>query len=264
MWGKSSSHPDINKRWNTTSSYSIDVLPFRRPRREMFSSEITIRTKEMSAAFAATLIGAALASPVSKSAIRCPIAMDGHVPTNSTLQIFDTTASPFSPKYSKGQNLTWSQIIKLLDVNASKFDTPGDRAIGVAISEQPSIFRQGGGKQQLGFRLAGLLVGNGSDAANTGVKTFHWSVQQDSNMKTNLTREYMNVWHERNDYDGNQFSFNTGIMIGQNKPTDSNVSMTGLNEKWKILNNKNDVIWTTGIAWDAWQNFAVTVDYVNQ
>jgi hypothetical protein len=101
----------------------------------MFSSEITIGTKEMAAAFAATLIGAALASPVSKSAIRCPIAMDGHVPTNSTLQIFDNTASPFSPKYSKGQNLTWSQIIKLLDVNASKFDTPGDRAIEVTISE---------------------------------------------------------------------------------------------------------------------------------
>jgi hypothetical protein len=83
--------------------------------------------------------------------------------------------------------------------------------------------------------------------------------------KTNLTREYMNVWHERNDYNGNQFSFNTGIMLGQNKPTDSNVSMTGLNENlWKILNNNNDVIWTTSIAWDAWQNFAVTVDYMNK
>ena len=148
----------------------------------MFSSEITIRTKEMSAAFAATLIGAALASPVSKSAIRCPIVMDGHVPTNSTLQIFDTTASPFSPKYSKGQNLTWSQIIKLFDVNASKFDTPGDRAIEVAISEQPSIFRQGGGKQQLGFRRPGLLVGNGSDAAK------YWS--QDFPLECSAGFEY--------------------------------------------------------------------------
>jgi hypothetical protein len=54
-------------------------------------------------------------------------------------------------------------------------------------------------------------------------------------------------------------------MLGQNKPTDSNVSMTGLNENlWKILNNKNDVIWMTSIAWDAWQNFAVTVDYMNK
>lgn len=49
------------------------------------------------------------------------------------------------------------------------------------------------------------------------------------------------------------------------RTTDSNVSKTGLDENlWKILSNKNDVIWTTSIAWDAWQNFAVTVDYVNK
>lgn len=64
-------------------------------------------------------------------------------------------------------------------------------------------------------------------------------------MKMNLTHEYTNVWHERKE--------------------DSNVSKTGLDENlWKILSNKNDVIWTTSIAWDAWQNFAVTVDYVNK
>jgi hypothetical protein len=72
----------------------------------MFSSEITIGAKEMSAALAATLVGDALASPASRPAIKCPIAMGGRVPTKFTLQMFDTTASPFSPKYSKGQNLT--------------------------------------------------------------------------------------------------------------------------------------------------------------
>jgi hypothetical protein len=65
--------------------------------------------------------------------------MDGRVPTNSTLQMLDTTASPFSPKYSKGQNLTWPQIIKLPDVNASKFDIPGDEVIEVNINDK-SIF----------------------------------------------------------------------------------------------------------------------------
>lgn len=84
-------------------------------------------------------------------------------------------------------------------------------------------------------------------------------------MKMNLTHEYTNVWHERKDYNGGQFSVNTGIILGEDKPTDSNVSKTGLDENlWKILSNKNDVIWTTSIAWDAWQNFAVTVDYVNK
>jgi hypothetical protein len=72
--------------------------------------------------------------------------MGGRVPTKFTLQMFDTTASPFSPKYSKGQNLTWSQVIKLPDVNAWKFDTLGDKAIEVTISDQ-SIFVPRGGKQ---------------------------------------------------------------------------------------------------------------------
>jgi len=54
-------------------------------------------------------------------------------------------------------------------------------------------------------------------------------------------------------------------MLDRDKPTDSNVSTTGLDENlWKILNNKNDVIWTTSIAWDGWQNIAMTVDYVNK
>jgi hypothetical protein len=234
--------------------------------KETSSSEIMIIVISISTAFAAALFGVALGSPVARSvsAIKCPITIDGRVPTNFTLPMFDTTASPFSPQYSKGQNLTWSQIIKLPDVNASKFDIPGDKAIEVTINDQ-SIFLPGGGKQQLGFRRAGLLMGNGSDATNVGVKTFHWSVQQDSSMKMNLTHEYMNVWHERNDYNGNQFSFNTGIMLAQDKPTDTNVSTTGLDKNlWKILNNKNDVIWTTYIVWDNWQNFAVTVDYVNK
>jgi hypothetical protein len=117
----------------------------------------------------------------------------------------------------------------------------------------------------LGFDELVYSWGNGSDATNVGVKTFHWSVQQDPNAKMNLTHEYMNVWHERNDYNGNQFSFNTGIMLSQDKPTDSNASTTGLDKNlWKILNNKNDIVWATQIVWDGWQNFAVTLDYVNK
>jgi hypothetical protein len=54
-------------------------------------------------------------------------------------------------------------------------------------------------------------------------------------------------------------------MLSQDKPTDSNVSTTGLDKNlWEILNNKNNVVWTTQIAWDGWQNFAVTLDYVNK
>lgn len=218
--------------------------------------------KDFSAALVAVSIGTVTAVPTSRTAIKCPITMDGRVAKNFTLQMFDTTVSPFSPKFSKGQNLTWSQIIKLPDVDPPKFDVPGDKALEVTISDQ-SIFLPGGGKQQLGFRRAGLLMGNGSDATNVGVKTLHWSVQQDPNDKMNLTHEYMNVWHEANDYASNQFSFSTGIMLSQDKPTDSNVSTTGLDKNlWKILDRKNNVIWATKIVWDDWQNFAVTVNYL--
>lgn len=198
--------------------------------------------------------------------VSCPITLDGRVPLDTTLHTFDTTASPFNPDYSKGQNLSWSQIIKLPSVTPSKFDVPNDKAIEVTISDQ-SIFVPGGGQQQLGFRRAGLLMGNGTDASNVGVETFHWSVKQDPAMKMNLTHEYMNVWHETNAYDANQFSFNTGIMLSQDYPKTGNV--TNLKEEnakndWKFQNRNNDIVWSTRISEDEWQNFAVTLNYVKK
>jgi hypothetical protein len=108
-------------------------------------------------------------------------------------------------------------------------------------------------------------LGNGSDESNVGVKTFHWSIHQDSSMKMNLTHEYMNVWHEANDYQSNQFSMNIGVMLVQDRPKLGNVSTTGLDgHLWKMLNRNNDVVWTRDIEWDNWQNFAITLDYRNK
>jgi hypothetical protein len=192
--------------------------------------------------------------------------MDGRVPTSMALSTFDTSASPFNPSYVLGQSLTWSQVLEFPKVEPSKFDIPADKAIEVTLSDS-SIFVPGGGEPQVGFRRAGLLLAqnNGSDATDVGVKTFHWSVRQDLTAKMNLTHEYMNAWHERNDYSANQFSFNTGIMLSQDAPTDSNVTTTGLDKRlWKFLDINNDVLWTTWIERDEWQNFAVTVDYVKK
>lgn len=215
--------------------------------------------------FFAALAAVATAFPKSPFDTKCPVTLDGRVPLNSTLKTFDTTASPFSPTYTKGQNLTWSQIIKLPKIRASKFDLLiHSKALEVTINDA-SIFLPGGSSRQVGFRRAGLLMGNGSDATNVGVKTFHWSVKQDLDAKMNLTHEYMNVWHEANDYASNQFSLNTGIMLEQDKPIGSNVTTTGLDRRlWKILDRKNNVVWTTRIEWDDWQNFAVTVNYENK
>lgn len=104
------------------------------------------------------------------SAITCPITLNGRVLQNTTLSFFDTTASSFNPGCTKGQNLTWSQILNFPSVSPSRFDIPGRKALEVTISDA-SIFVPGGGQQQLGSRRAGLLLGTGSDASNTAVQT---------------------------------------------------------------------------------------------
>ena len=201
------------------------------------------------------------ASPNVDTTIKCPIVLNGLVPKNTPLSTFDTHSSPFNANYTKGQNLTWSQILLFPRVQPSRFDVPSHKALEVTISDK-SIFVPGGGSQQLGFRRAGLLLGNGSDESNVGVKTFHWSVKQDPRRKMNLTHEYLNVWHEANDYASNQFSINAGIMLAQDQPIDTNVSTIGLDRRlWKILDRRNNVVWTTRISGDEWQNFGVTLDY---
>lgn len=212
-------------------------------------------------ALLAALASVTNAIPSAAPAIKCPIEIDGRVPLATTLKTFNTPASPFNPDYTKGQNLSWSQILKFPSVEPSKFDLPNDKAVEVTISDA-SIFVPGGGQQQVGFRRAGLLLGNGSDATNEGVATFHWSVKQDLDRRMNLTHEYMNVWHEANDYASNQFSLNTGVMLEQDQPIDSNVSTIGLSKRlWKVLDRKNNVVWTTQIVWNEWENFAVNLDY---
>lgn len=84
---------------------------------------------------------------------------------------------------------------------------------------------------------------------------------QDEKRKMNLSHEYMNVWHERNDYTANQWSLNAGVMLEQDKPLDSNVSTTGLERRlWKVLDKENDVVWTTGIKYGVWENWGLRMD----
>ncbi|KAJ3026554.1 hypothetical protein HDV00_011773 [Rhizophlyctis rosea] len=224
-------------------------------------------------------------SPASKSPIKCPVVFDGRIPHTAPLKLFDTNDSPFNPNYTKGQNLSWSHILRFPNVPTSRFDsdllpvpkpTHGHHSeptykykpLEVTIEDQ-SIFVPGGGSQQLGFRRAGLLAGNGSDAQNVGVKTFHWSVRQPSAYyHLNLTHEYMFVWHEANDYASNQFSINAGVMLAQDDPVNAvGGNKTGktnvhLNKNlWKVLDRKNNVIWTGLIQYGVWENFAITLDY---
>ncbi|KAH7381753.1 hypothetical protein BKA64DRAFT_647293 [Cadophora sp. MPI-SDFR-AT-0126] len=246
-------------------------------------------TRSFISVLIAALISYSETAPSPKSTITCPITLDGRVSQNSTLETFDTAASSFNPGYTKGQNLTYflarililhpkasrqtrqlltrplpgSQILRFTSVSPSKFDVPANKALEVTISDA-SIFVPGGGQQQVGFRRAGLLLGNGSDASNFGVQTYHWSVMQpqDKKRRMNLTHEYMNVWHETNDYSSNHFSLNAGVMLEQDKPKEGNVTTTMLDGRlWKILDRKNNVMWATTIDWEEWQNFAIMLDY---
>ncbi|KAJ3506191.1 hypothetical protein NLJ89_g7006 [Agrocybe chaxingu] len=198
---------------------------------------------------ASLLVSSLAAIGLAKPVVKCPVILEGRVPLNTTVDTFDTSASRFNPDFVKGANLTWFQIIQFPSTAPSKFDLPINKAIEVTIDDR-SIFAPGG-NAQIGFRRADLLLGNGSDESNIGVKTFHWSTKQDRFAKLNLTHEYMTVWHETNDFSANQFSFNTGLLL----------SDTSLDKSlWKVLDRNNNVIWSTKIAWDTWQNFAITMD----
>lgn len=217
-----------------------------------------------------TSLALVASTPVHKrpSPIRCPIIFDGRIHQNLTLPSFDSAAtSPFSPQYVKGENLTWSQILLLPKVTApSRFDDPTiHKPFEVTINDR-SLFRTGQGLQ-LGFRRAGLLLKDdvnaaGADAADKGVVTFHWSVKQDSAKPLNLSHEYMNVWHEKADYSGNQFTFVGGVVL----KVDGGDGVDTRKERnsWKVQDAKNGFIFRTPILFHQWQNFAVQLDYGNK
>ncbi|KXH49371.1 hypothetical protein CSIM01_11916 [Colletotrichum simmondsii] len=205
-------------------------------------------------------------SPCLTATIQCPLVFDGRAPATATPQDFDTALgggwNPYNPDYVKGTNLSWSDII-LLPESAPVSTRPGSRssrfdaaekkrALEVTLSDA-SIFMN-----QRGFRRAGLLFAgdtNEGSPAGEGVKTLHFSVRLDLERPLNLTHEYLNVWHETAAYDANQFNFQTGTIIGQPAlPKDT----------FKLLDRDNKLLWLTPMAKDgSWQNFALTLDFLN-
>lgn len=197
--------------------------------------------------------------------VKCPIIFDGRVPVNATRATFDTTSSPFSPKYVHGENLTWSSIVLLpSSLPPARFDVPKEhRPVEVTINDA-SLFHPGGNGIQYGFRRAGLLLKDdvnpeGGDVADQGIVTFHWSLRMDPSRPFNLSHEYMNVWHERGDYSGNQFTFVGGVVLkgdggdGVDTPEEKN--------QWRVQNAKNEFVFNTPIKHNAWQNFAIQLNH---
>lgn len=184
--------------------------------------------------------------------VKCPIVFDGRVPTNlsKTPTVFDTSNALFSPDYVKGNNLTWSQILKF-PKDASRFDGADHTAVEVTISDQ-SIFQK-----QNGFRRAGLqFVNDAPDGeGGKGIKTLHFSVKQDPTRPLNLTHEYLNVWHEAADYSNDQIQFQAGTLID---------NAASKKQNFKILDRAGKQIWTIPIDFKKWQNFALKLDYTKK
>lgn len=202
----------------------------------------------------ATLAGLATAAPATASkqaSVSCPLLHDGRVPSSFALKSFDTTNNIFNPDYVKGNNLNWSQILSFPTGSSSRFDGTTYKPLEVTINNA-SIFQT-----QYGFRRAGLLFANdtGNTSSDYGVVTLHWSVKQDTQRPLNLTHEYLNVWHETNDFSADQFQFNTGTKISSNGANKSS---------WQLLDRNSNLLWSTPINFKDWQNFAVTLDYVKK
>lgn len=208
----------------------------------------------MSALF--TLAVFATGTLASTCASVCPILFDGRVPEDATVEDFDSVQgggwNPFNPDYVKGNDLAWSEIIQLPDVEEkSLFDTVTDtRPFEVTISDE-SIFQQ-----QNGFRRAGLQFSQDSNQGSPGsqgVVTFHFSLRVDEARSLNLSHEYLVAWHEAGDYSANQFNFNTGTLIGRESLAEPNT--------YKLLNRDEELLWETPIIEGEWQNFGITLDF---
>ncbi|KAI2472384.1 hypothetical protein F4781DRAFT_383462 [Annulohypoxylon bovei var. microspora] len=183
--------------------------------------------------------------------VKCPVVLSGFVSANKTPTDFDSYAtSPFNPDYVRGTE-KFSQILLFPDdVGSSRFDNASTKSVEVTINDQ-SIFQT-----QNGFRRAGLQIQgdtNEGGPGTIGVRTLHFSVKQDAERTLNLTHEYLNVWHEASDFSANQFNFQTGTIIG---------SSGGDENTFKILNRENTQVWETPTDPIAWQNFAITLDFV--
>lgn len=186
----------------------------------------------------------------SSSKVNCPIVLDGRVPTNisKTPTVFDTSNALFNPDFVKGNNLTWSSILKFPSTEPSRFDGSDHAAVEVTISDK-SIFQQ-----QFGFRRAGLqfAADSSQDSSDEGIKTLHFSVKQDPTRPLNLTHEYLNVWHEAADFSNNQIQFQVGTLIDD---------ATSKKNNFKILDRAGKQLWSIPIDYKKWQNFAIKLDY---
>jgi hypothetical protein len=186
---------------------------------------------------------------------QCPVIFDGRVPPFIQVEAFDRSETPFGG--IRPRDIKWNAILDFpTSIPPSLFDKDyGGKAIQVGINDL-SIIRPSGTGAQTGFRRSALIFAgnNGDDASTKGIKTYHWSVRQGRPL--NFSHEYLNVFHERKDGKGYQFRAQIGTLIGKEK--------LGNSKNWKIFGHDDKVLFSTPMVQGDWENFAITLDYVQK
>ncbi|KAH3904776.1 hypothetical protein HBI56_213070 [Parastagonospora nodorum] len=184
------------------------------------------------------------------------IVFDGRVPANATAADFDKATSIFDPENVKGQNVTFSSLVRLSG-QGSLFDTKVKaQTVEVTVNDD-SIFAPGGSNPQTAVRRAELLFNSAKSADNittTGVKTLHFSLKESAERPLNTTHEYLLTFLERGDFDGNQISLKTGTLIGSDGATKDDFVLLG-NSK-----NGSKTLFSTPRGTD-FTNFALKLDF---
>ncbi|KAL5115533.1 hypothetical protein ACEQ8H_006596 [Pleosporales sp. CAS-2024a] len=185
------------------------------------------------------------------------IVFDGRVPSTATPADFDATTSLFDPNFVKGQNVTFSSLVKLSG-QTSLFDAAVKaQAIEVTISDQ-SIFAPGGNNAQTAVRRAELMPNpnrTGNNITTTGVKTLYFSIKGNSERPLNISHEYLLVFLERGDFNGNQISLKTGTLIGSDGATKNQLVLLG-NTK-----NGSKTLFTTPFSETDFVNFGLVMNF---
>jgi hypothetical protein len=202
--------------------------------------------------------GAAAGAAAGGAAAGAVVLPDGRIAQDAVPEDFNVLASPFKSAVVKGDGLNFSDVITFPDIKPSIFDAAGNtKAFEININDK-SIFVPKGQAPQDENRRADLLPSIASTLNNvstTGVKTMHFSLQQDPAKPLALaTNEYQLAFLETADFATRIFDVRVGT--GTTSP-----SLNGKNIV--VLGRSGDAIKEMFVApFSAdMQNFAVTLDF---
>ncbi|KAI0044808.1 glycoside hydrolase family 131 protein [Auriscalpium vulgare] len=184
---------------------------------------------------------------------------DGRAPFNYTEADLDASDGPYLSVVKGTQNA--SHYVSFLghSVAPTPLWAQPEQTI-LSTIDNTSIFTPGSSPPQTGFRR-GEIIAQPYAGANrtifdseieTGISTFHFSIQSVKALPLNYTHEYQVVWIEPTD---GTHVFD--LQIG----TPFNTTPSAASHDLKIRTHNRTVIFSTPFVPEQWHNFAVVVDW---